>query len=1371
MILMNRTLILLLLLLGLISSAEAACDFTTSQNVTITPGGNHNAAAGYTQLYVLTDANGLIVATSTTGDFGTQNFGSYDAYALNYETANAPSQLPTIGVNINSINDGCAVFSAPLPLTVCETSVLTACEDSGDDIIVALSPDYNSAANFNQVIIIVNDVTGQIEFVSTANASTGTVNYTTSAAGDLPNGSYTVHTVNYENSETLASLGLTAGSAWTGNFGAACAQASTGTAIQVDLCTVVCGTCNTPDCLIAGPYPDYATAAGGPNHCSQINDLTATPINGTTFTSYHQLSSSANGTVGVVISVGVNAIVGGTPCPVTRVATLYPIGGPCDGTTAITFTTTTANGSPFYNPEWTGLTPNTDYVLEVTFTVPAGCEMVDHCESFYAPSCNNAIGTVTVTGGTNVGADEYDLTDCETIDFSVTGENLGEGVQYGWAVFNCAPTMPLTNVELQDLTSNPCYLGSDYGTNTSDVDAGGISGTIPGDNTQLWILPYISEAADQPDANNNGCYALGTPIQINYIPPTCGDCAAPTCAADNVGIFDDRTYNLCNDPCADLNNMTYVTYHTVTTDANGNVGVVQTVSAGCNVTRTAVLRDATNSCSATDIPANIANANGVGSGFNPEWTGLTPNTNYTLIITTVIPAGCNYDYACVDFYGTPQCGADAGTTTVLTSNNTNNDYVLCWGESIDFTTTGFVLPGINLTGNEAFGYAVYTDPMPGASPNNADAGFVEYLIGVGANASLTLTNDGSYTPPFINNLDQTLYFYPITMDDGLGQNHDVNGDNCFDVGPVITVTFLNEITTNVTQDCLNDASVYAIDGGYLEFFAGNYNVTNLGDGQLSSATVNTAGGNTSVTNLIPGSNHYIDILDDNGCALTTLPQLYPVDLFFDSINFTNPTCSYLCDGEVSIYANNATQFAINSDPLQANNVFSNICSGIITVTIEDNNCVVDSVITISAPTPVTIVNSADNIICIGATEPLTANASGGTGPNYDYYWDNTLGASLNNVSPIVATTYEVYALDANGCSSDTNQINITLLDPLSITTNNLDSICEGESINISTVGASGDGNYSYDWTNNDGTGWSETGANITVNPSSTTEYYLTLSDGCTTPDANETVTIIVNEIPDALFAADTLQGCYPLTVNFENLSTGNLSNNCTWTINGEVFNSCANQNYTFDQVGCYDVTLNIETVSGCASSNSEINYICVYDYPISYFEADNEVASIYNPLVNFINLSTDNYSNEWVVLATDTATTVDHNYYFPEIGGFYETCLTVTNQYGCNNTFCNEIEVKDEMTLYVPNAFTPDGDGDNDNFFVVINQDLLDEFELLIFNRWGELILKNTNPNAKWDGTYLSTPSPEDVYVWVVNYKTTLSAERITKRGHVSLIR
>ena len=213
--------------------------------------------------------------------------------------------------------------------------------------------------------------------------------------------------------------------------------------------------------------------------------------------------------------------------------------------------------------------------------------MVDHCESFYSPAtCSASTGIVSVAGGTSISATEYELTNCEAITFTATNEDLNGGaLTYGWAIFTCEPTLPLSAAELLDFNSNPCYLGSDYGLTTNDSDQGGISASAllaaALEEIELWFLPYTSDVANSADNDGDGCYSIGSPIHVTYIPPTCGDCSSPNCVADGVATFDDRTYLLCDDPCADLNNTTHTTYHTVTTDAFGNVGVVQTVSATC----------------------------------------------------------------------------------------------------------------------------------------------------------------------------------------------------------------------------------------------------------------------------------------------------------------------------------------------------------------------------------------------------------------------------------------------------------------------------------------------------------------------------------------------------------------------------------------------------------------------------------------------------------------------------------------------------------------------------------------------------------------------------------------------------------------------
>ena len=305
--------------------------------------------------------------------------------------------------------------------------------------------------------------------------------------------------------------------------------------------------------------------------------------------------------------------------------------------------------------------------------------------------CTADAGNVTVTGATSTGSNNYDLSNCQTITMTASSTDLNSGaLTYGWAVFSCNPNLPLSTAQLADLTTHPCYIGTDYGLSTTDTDAGGVSGTIPGGYSELWILPHTSDVSDAIDADGDGCYDLGDLIYIDYLPPTCGDCSNPTCAAGGVNEFVDRTYLFCDDPCADLNDMTYTTYHTVTTDAFGNVGVVQQLNFNqilCSgISRSAVLRDVSNSCTGPDIMPNVANANGVGSGFNPEWNALNPSSSYTLILTTVIGTDCDYDYGCLDYYGIPGC------TTI----NTSIDTTVCNGASVSIN-------GINYNGSNTTG--------------------------------------------------------------------------------------------------------------------------------------------------------------------------------------------------------------------------------------------------------------------------------------------------------------------------------------------------------------------------------------------------------------------------------------------------------------------------------------------------------------------------------------------------------------------------------------------------------------------------------------------------------------------------------------------
>ncbi|MNR31623.1 hypothetical protein D3C85_1491450 [compost metagenome] len=94
------------------------------------------------------------------------------------------------------------------------------------------------------------------------------------------------------------------------------------------------------------------------------------------------------------------------------------------------------------------------------------------------------------------------------------------------------------------------------------------------------------------------------------------------------------------------------------------------------------------------------------------------------------------------------------------------------------------------------------------------------------------------------------------------------------------------------------------------------------------------------------------------------------------------------------------------------------------------------------------------------------------------------------------------------------------------------------------------------------------------------------------------------------------------------------------------------------------------------------------------------------------------------------------------------------------------------VIYYVPNTFTPDGNEMNAIFIPVFSSGLdSSDFDLQIYNRWGEVVFESKDPLTGWDGTHMNQSSPEGMYTWRIEFKVSESSERRIIHGHLNLLR
>ncbi len=242
-------------------------------------------------------------------------------------------------------------------------------------------------------------------------------------------------------------------------------------------------------------------------------------------------------------------------------------------------------------------------------------------------------------------------------------------------------------------------------------------------------------------------------------------------------------------------------------------------------------------------------------------------------------------------------------------------------------------------------------------------------------------------------------------------------------------------------------------------------------------------------------------------------------------------------------------------------------------------------------------------------------------------------------------------------------------------------------------------------------------------------------------------------MPNIDFTAGPLEGCYPFTVMFDNLTTINSGTvNYTWDLDdGNPVVSGFEPSIMYPNMeNTYSITLYAVSDHGCDTSFTRPNYITVHPKPTASFTYTPTDLDVIHNVCRTINLSVLGDSYYWDFGNGATSTNFEDYVEYPDTGYYTMTLVTTTN-FGCVDTAQAIVYVKPTFTIYIPNSFTPNEDGMND-FFMVYGYNLTD-VTMRIFDRWGEnlITMSGTDPVTKgWNGIYKELPAKQDVYVYRV---------------------
>ncbi len=516
----------------------------------------------------------------------------------------------------------------------------------------------------------------------------------------------------------------------------------------------------------------------------------------------------------------------------------------------------------------------------------------------------------------------------------------------------------------------------------------------------------------------------------------------------------------------------------------------------------------------------------------------------------------------------------------------------------------------------------------------------------------------------------------------------------------------------------------------------------------------------TATNLSIGT-YQVIVSDQAGCLDSLTESVGGPPPILPTTSTTNAACTFNT-GTASVIAaggNPPYTFAWNTVPPQFTSVASNLSAGAYTVTITDSiGCTETAVAFVNdSDGPLGQITAVQDATCLEANGSATVGVSTGI-PPYTFLWNTSPPQPGATASGLASGEYTVEITDGNGCKSFLN-VKINDLEPVSLVPGPVMNASCGMANGSATVfHLGGIAPFTYTWL----TSPVQTGSTAINLAAGSYIAVVTDSAGCT-----DSIEVSVGEF-EANNSIEYDIACLGEPTQFFGISDYTGPINWYWDFGNPEDStndnsSLQNPSYVYPATGNYSVTLYID--GGCATDTLTL-LVSAGLKPDASFSVEKEPILAQSPATFYYTGSpVTGYLWDLGSGPSPGAQTIIHT--FPNSDSVWVT-LYVEDEYGCLDTVTNAYFVDETPTVFVPGAFTPNGDGRNDRFLVYSYG--IADCELLIVNRWGQEVFRSNDPNAivntGWDGKHEGKPVPQGAYGYKIT-GTLVSEKVFTRTGTV----